>query len=271
MKNYCRKKGILAAILIVFAFVSFFGISRYAASPDVHRKTINALDDKKKTVLELTAASTAASVAITLIPGDTATPVAEKLADLSSDFLLVLCAIYIEKYLVTVTGYVAFCILIPIACLLFAAYVFKRDVRLKNLAVKLAVFGLSIFLVIPASVKVSGLIEKTYASSIQDTLDLAKQTTEEIEDFKEGEDAQKEDEEGFSGVISKVTGSVADAASRAVRKVENSLNRFIEALAVMIVTSCVIPILVILFFIWFIRAAMGVSISLPAKRVRSKS
>ena len=64
-------------------------------------------------MLELTAASTAASAAITLLPGDTATPIAEKLADLSGYFLIVLCAIFLEKYLLTITSYVSFTILIP--------------------------------------------------------------------------------------------------------------------------------------------------------------
>lgn len=38
-----------------------------------------ALEEKQTTVLELSAASAAASAAITLIPGDVATPIADKL------------------------------------------------------------------------------------------------------------------------------------------------------------------------------------------------
>ena len=43
----------------------------------------------------------------------------EQLADLSSHFLVVLCAIYLEKYLLTLTGFLAFKILIPVACLAY--------------------------------------------------------------------------------------------------------------------------------------------------------
>ena len=67
----------------------------------INAHAIQSLDDKKTTALELTAAATAASAAITLIPGDAGTPIADKLADLSSYFLIVVCAIYLEKYLVT--------------------------------------------------------------------------------------------------------------------------------------------------------------------------
>ena len=117
MENEKQKKILFALIPIVIALLSFFVIARFTSSTEFNAKTIQSLDDKKTTVMELAAASTAASAAITLIPGDVGTPIANKLADLSSYFLIVLCAIYLEKYLVTITGYAAFKILVPIACL----------------------------------------------------------------------------------------------------------------------------------------------------------
>lgn len=260
MTNHSTKI-IKALIPILIAFLSIFVLSKYAASPDFHTKTISSLDDKKTTVMELAAASTAASAAITLIPGDTATPIAEKLADLSSYFLLVLCAIYLEKYLVTITGYVTFVILIPAACILFSANVFLKNDTWKNLAKKLVVFGAAIVLVIPSSVKVSDMIEKTYHSSIEQTMESAKQTTEEV---KENAEKDKEKDGVLSGIISGVKDGVADITA----KVENVLNNFIEALAVMIVTSCVIPIVVILFFVWLIKSILGVNIHLPKKNIQ---
>ena len=103
-------------------------------------------------------------------PGDVGTPIANKLADLSSYFLIVLCAIYLEKYLVTITGYAAFKIFIPAACVLFAANMMVRNRSVDKLARRLLIFGICIFLVVPASVKVSDLIETTYQSQIDATL-----------------------------------------------------------------------------------------------------
>lgn len=91
------KRTVKAVILIIVALVSIFVLSRFATSTEFHAKSIAALDEKRTTVMELTAASTAASAAITLIPGDAVTPIAEKLADLSSNFLLVICAIWLEN------------------------------------------------------------------------------------------------------------------------------------------------------------------------------
>ena len=185
-----------AVLLILAALLSAFVLSKYAASPEFHQKTIEALDEKRTTVMELTAASTAASAAITLLPGDTATPIAEKLIDLSSYFLLVICAIYLEKYLVTMTGYAAFAVLIPLACVLLAVNVFVKSGTWNRIAVKLIAFALAIFFVIPASVAVSDLIERTYESSIQHTLTSAKEATEIIED--DTEDVAKAEEDSTS-------------------------------------------------------------------------
>ena len=258
--NEKQKKILKAVIPIIIAVISMFGIAKIATSTDFHAKTIEALDEKKATVMELTAASTASSTAITLLPGDAATPIAEKLADLSSYFLVVLCAIYLEKYLLTITGYATFVILIPLACVLCSVYALRRIEVLRRLAIKLAVFGAAIVLVIPASVKVSNLIEATYTASIEQTLESAKQTTAEIEE--KAEDAE-EDEGFWNGIVS----TVKDGVSGAVEKVENILNNFMEALAVMIVTSCVIPIVVLIFFVWLVKMMLGVEINIP-KRIK---
>lgn len=71
----------------------------------INAHAIQSLDDKKTTALELTAAATAASAAITLIPGDIGTPIADKLADLSSYFLIVVCAIYLENIWLPLRGW----------------------------------------------------------------------------------------------------------------------------------------------------------------------
>ena len=107
---------ICVAAAVILALASIFGVAKLTTDPAFYQKSIAALEEKQETVLELTAASTAASAAITLLPGDTATPIADKLADLSGYFLIVLCAIFLEKYLLTITAAAAFKVLIPAAC-----------------------------------------------------------------------------------------------------------------------------------------------------------
>lgn len=168
--NFIKQKCITAAVLLLVAILSITVVGKYVSAPENHQKTIASLDEKKQTVMELTAASTVTSALITLLPGDTATPIAEKMADVSGYLLVVLCAIYLEKYLVTITGYVAFTYLIPIACGLWIFNLIFANATLRKLATKLVVFGLAISFVVPASVKISDLIGDTYQAQIEATM-----------------------------------------------------------------------------------------------------
>ena len=180
MKSEVNKKLAAAALLLALALVSFFPVAQKMSQPQTFSHAIESLDKKQETVLELTAASTAASAAITLLPGDAATPIAEKLADLSGYFLIVLCAIFLEKYLLTIMAGAAFRVLLPLACLLLAASLFFCRDTLRALSKKLALFALAVVLIIPTSIFLSDSIEATYRASIDATVESAMQTTEAI-------------------------------------------------------------------------------------------
>ena len=246
------KKLAWVAVALVIMVLSMTVVSKAASNPENHKKTIEALDEKKADILKLTATSAAASTAIAAIPGDATTPIANKLTDLTSYFLIILVVIFLEKYLVTLTGYATFSILIPAACVLFAAGIgFNRTV-LKILAAKIAAFGLVIFMIIPFSMNVSAMIEKTYESTMEETVKEAQDITNEIE---------------------KALSKIKDGISGLLEKGEELLNQFIELIAVMLVTSCLIPIFIFLFMIWFIRMLFGVQINVPkgvSKQIAAK-
>ena len=294
--NINKQKCITAIVLLLVAILSITVVGKYASAPENHQKTIASLDEKKQTVMELTAASTVTSALITMLPGDTATPIAEKMADVSGYLLVVLCAIYLEKYLVTITGYVAFTYLIPIACGLWILNLIFANATVRKLAAKLAVFGLAISFVVPASVKISDLIGDTYQTQIKATIEDAKNTQNILENSGVVDDTNEvgttgtgttgaatgnaqEKNNSESGSVSNIFDWAKDAISSAkdsvanvvenvtistedlVQKVENSLNHFIEAVAVMIITSCVIPMLVLLLFFWMVKIVLDVDLS----------
>lgn len=249
-----NSKKILSIVLpVIIAVFSIFVLAKPASSPTTYAKTIASLDEKKTTVMELTAASTAVSAAITLIPGDTATPIAEKLADLSTYFLVVLCAIYLEKYMLTLAGFAVFKVMVPAVCILFIVNVFRKSEACKRLMKKIGVLSLALIFLVPVSVKVSDFIQNTYEESINETISSAKEMSNELED--------EEDKSLWD--------RITDGATSAVKKVEQSLNQFVEALAVLIVTSCIIPILILVFFVWLMKMLLGMDTS--PKMVKRKN
>ena len=247
------KKIFFTALLILLGLVSFLFLGDKASAVETHQETIAAIDDKVETVLKLTATSTVASAGVSAIPGDTATPIAEKLADFSEYFLLILCVLYSEKYLLTILGTAAFRILIPIACLMLAVSLYKWPALLKKMGIKFIAVALVLYVVIPASVKVSDMIYQTYQESINQTIDSAEDLSDDT--------AAISDAGGNENVITQIMEQLSETKESLTDRAANILNRFIETLAVIIVTSCVIPLLVLVFFIWLIRVVTGIDIS----------
>ena len=292
-----REKQVLiikVVVLLMIAVLSGTVVASRASSVKHHTKSISELDEKKDNVLKLAAGATASSAAITLIPGDAGTPIAQKLVDLSSDFLIVMAAIYLEKYLLTLFGIAAFRILVPASCVLFlvavlgSGYPALRD-KFLGISARLFVFGLMISIVVPASVYVSRLIENTY----QSTLDAAVQSLEQPEEVSsitgdattQVQSEATQPQSGFNGffqgvgeffgaipeAVQSIPGALTESARKALDWAQAQINLFIETLAVMIVTSCVIPILVLFFFLWLAKTILGVRIDVPISAVRPRS
>ena len=265
------------AIAIAVALVSFFVIAPWAGSAETYSGIIASLDEKRNTVMQLVTGSTATSAGITLLPGDVGTPIAEKLLDLGADFAIVIGAIYLEKYALTILGLTAYRILVPIGCILFgiAALLSTRpSIRqtLYGLSARLVLFGIAISLVVPASVTVSNLIEDTYETSMNETIAALEQTDGAAGAAAADAGANAANEgNAVVNFLTSIPENLSNAATGVSEQVQARLNMFIETLAVMIVTSCVIPILVLLFFIWLAKTILGVRVEVPVGAFRPRA
>ena len=82
MNHDLFKRIIAVCLLILVGLLSCLVGAKHLSAPELYAGQIASLDEKAETVLTLTASSTLASVGISAIPGDTATPIANKLADI---------------------------------------------------------------------------------------------------------------------------------------------------------------------------------------------
>lgn len=271
-----KVKLAICGIALIVALVSLFVLAPHFSSPDAYKRTVESLDAKKETVMGLVAASTASSAAVSLLPGDVGTPIADKLIDLSSDFMIVLAAIYLEKYLLTIMGFAAFKVLVPVGCLLAAigAYFrYRSEMGAAALAIgaKFIVFGISIVLVVPVSVMISNMVEATYESSVHETIAATEETNKAIEDAAQEEAAAAATGNGQVNIFETISQlpnaiqSLPETVTGLTKEVQDSVNGLIESLAVMIVTSCVIPILVLLFFLWLMQVILGIKVDIPMR------
>ena len=160
------KKIPIALFLIIVALLSATKISPIAADENTHTHSIEQINREIGSVLKLTAGATAASAGISLLPDDQCTPIAEEFAEMGKYFIVVLSALYLEKYLITIVGFVAFSVIIPLACVLLIIGLFAGNSKLDVLAAKIFVTGIVLYVIIPLSVKTSETIYQNYESNI---------------------------------------------------------------------------------------------------------
>ena len=258
-----KEKAIIAAVLAAVALVSLIVFANIASNPETYTGIIGTLDEKKGNVMVLATTTTAASAAISALPNDMGTPIADKLVDFSSYFMVILAVIYLEKFLLTTLGFLGFGILIPVACALFAVAVFLRRgtltrVNLQRLGTKLAAFGLALALVVPVSVWLTDNVDATFDESLSAASAAAQEATEQLE-----ESAQEQTQEdpgllgGIASAVQEGWNGLTQGAQQALDSLGDQLNTMIDTLAVMIVTSCLIPLLVLILFLQLVKIITG--------------
>lgn len=258
-----KEKAIIAAVLAAVALVSLIVFANIASNPETYTGIIGTLDEKKGNVMVLATTTTAASAAISALPNDMGTPIADKLVDFSSYFMVILAVIYLEKFLLTTLGFLGFGILIPVACALFAVAVFLRRgtltrVNLQRLGTKLAAFGLALALVVPVSVWLTDNVDATFDESLAASNAAAQEATEQLEGSAQ---EQTQEDQGLLGGIANAVqdgwNGLTQSAQQALDSLGDQLNTMIDTLAVMIVTSCLIPLLVLILFLQLVKIITG--------------
>lgn len=263
------KRAIVILLVIVLVVSVLFGLF-FASKADTYQTTIERLNESRNTVTQLMASATAASALLTLIPGDVATPIAEKLADVAGDFIIVLCAIYAEKFMLTILGALSFVVLIPAGCISKLLAMFKNNGGWGRIGTKLIATGIAIALLVPVSAWVSDTIRDNYGSTIDATIQAAQEATDEVQqeaDSYEGDSATEKSGNWFQNLFN----SAEEKLNGVTQKFQTILNNMMEAFAVLIVTTCIIPIVVLVIFLWLVKTALNVDMNLrlpmPRKRL----
>lgn len=266
-KNITGMKIAAIVILIVIAVLSCTKIAGTVSSPDTYSKMIASLDTKTDQVKSLVTSATAASTAITAMPDDVGTPVADKIADMCKYFIVVLSALFLEKILLTTSGYMVFRWVVPVICMLLILTIFMKKTRSKyicrRIALRLFLFGVVFWTVTPVSVKLATIIENSHAVSIDESVENIRESVnsvvkltdseDESTDGTDSEDAKEEDDKGLLDTIISTATDLADniaaSFSNSMETLERCLGELINAFAILIVTTCLLPIIILIIMI----------------------
>lgn len=243
-------------LLTAVALTSVLWASRYAASPDFHARSLQKLDEQKMSAMMLSSVVTVVSTAISAIPDDTATPIAEQLSELSGPLLVIVCVLYAEKFLLTTMGWAATVVLLPGACIAGILYLLVGWPTMRRWAYKLCILAVALVLLVPASVGITMLIEETFAESVDATFHAA---------YHLSEETQQQDENGKNGFLA-FFGGLKDNISALIAKAKSILSILVDAVAVLIITSCVIPALTAGLFLIILRVLFHLPVvTMPAR------
>ncbi|MGN1019476.1 MAG: hypothetical protein ACI4O7_03805 [Aristaeellaceae bacterium] len=247
---------VVVILLLVFAILSLAVFSKPLSSPGTYRETIQVLDNQKMKAAALTVTVTAASAAISALPDDTCSSIGDELDDLAAPLFLISCMLVLEKFMLTTFGWLSFAFLIPAACLIGAVYTIWPQEQLFSWVKRLLVLALALTMLVPASAAITSMVEQTYSDSVMQTYDDAQQLWEKT---LEGVDSGNAFLDFFS--------NIANGASALIETAKQMLGILIDAVAVLLITSCAIPILT--FFVFYKVAGYAFKANIPVQQINS--
>ena len=258
-----KKRYTAFFLVIVFMLCSVSVFAKICTNPETYRKTIQSIDEKKITVLGVSGAIAGAATLLASVPDDATTPLAEKMMDLSTYLIAVVCVLVLEKSLLTVFGAVACYVLFPAACVFALVFIIKSKKVFLSWSIKLSVLALAFLLLVPVSMRISDYIYEVNQVSFE-------QEAEEIIGSNETESETDENLPWYKKLWNTVTEAVKETVDTAVEKGKKVLSEFIDAVSVFVIAYCVIPVFVVFLFLWLIKFLFGLKIKTPLDNMKYK-
>ncbi|GHV83650.1 hypothetical protein AGMMS50212_09900 [Spirochaetia bacterium] len=253
------KKVIFTVVLLIIGALSFAPLSsmQKAYNSDNEKGLQNTLTQKTKQIFVVWGITRGASGLIALLQsvelsvsigvGGSLNPMAwlspvDNILDKVSDVCLyAIGAVLIEKFLLALSGWAAFRIIIPLCAILCIALIWldKQKIAVKKIIAGVSLIGFSICIAVPLSVQVSCIIEKKiFVNEIDKTIREMQLKNADVENMQN--DIEKQ---GFSPgrIITSITGFFTNAKNIADALISDVMNYIM----IFILTTIIIPIITI--------------------------
>lgn len=251
-------------LLALAAAVSFFIVTAKLPESDFVRDSLESVEDSSDTVMKFSAATLSTSLAISALPDDFGTPLADTLADMNIYFIVILVVLFFEKILIQFGIKAAFTILIPLACLTGAVFVLTKKQLLKGLAVRLCILGLAVALVVPCSTHLSGIVASELTDYVNETIEQTESGADKLEEAMTGGEENRSIFEKLSVLFQSAINDISDL----MRHFQNNIRRCMNSIAILILTNCLMPLLTFFILKWILKELFQIVIPLPPLRRR---
>lgn len=267
-KNFDTEKIIEKTVKILFLVflmvISICVLAEKVPEMEYISKSIENLDESRDRVMTFSGATLTASTAISLLPKDWANPLANSLADMNKYFIFIFAIIFLEKLIVIEGIKIAFTYVIPVACGLYILFVFGGKEKMKEWAIKIAILGAAIVCVIPFSIDFTQRVSEDYLTYVDETIAEANSGAEKIYEIK----AVNEDEDTFLEKISDVFVNAYQGVKDLFTYFNNLTKRCINSIAIIMVTTFVLPLLTLVFFRWLLKELFSLNLNITIPKIK---
>ncbi len=259
------KAKVLVKVLLAvfFMMLSIFVLAYEVPQTKFVQSTVESLEESRTKIMEFSGATIATSLAITALPDDFGTPLADTLADMNTYFVFIFAVIFVEKLLVLEGVKFSFAWIIPIALGLYivGTLLFKDSVKL--FGKKLLIFGMAVVFVIPVSIHFTEKVCADYLVYVDETIEEANDGAQKVNEIM----ATDEDEATIFDKLSSAFKTAMNGMSDLLEYFENVIKKFVNSIAIMLVTSFVLPLIVLFIFRWLLRELFSLNLSLPQVKI----
>lgn len=244
--------------LALIATLSFFVFTAKLPESKFVKDSLESVEDNSDTVMKFSAATLSASLAISALPDDFATPLADSLADMNIYFVAILVVLFLEKILIRYGIYAAFAILIPLACFVGVLFIVTKRSLLKSLAIRLCVLALAVAFVVPCSTHITGVVASDLTSYVNDTIKETEGGAGKLQEAMEGGTEDKTMFEKLSDLFQTAIRDISDL----MLHFQNTIRKCMNSIAILILTNCLMPLLTFFVLKWILRELFQIAIPL---------
>ena len=228
------------------------------------QQTIESLETSQNTVMKFSGATLATSLALSALPDDFASPLAETIADLNTYFIFMFAVLFVEKLIVLEGTKVSLIWIIPTACALYIVSIWSTKDFFRTFANKLMILGISLVLVIPASTHFTEYLCSDYLSYVDETIAETNNGATKINDVMATSNESVSFFEQLTNVFKTAIKSVTDLLTY----FKNVIRKCFNSVAIMLVTTFALPLLILMFFRWLLNELFSLNISMPNIKIR---
>lgn len=246
-------------ILALIGVFSFFVVTSWLPNRSFIKDSIESVEESSNTVMKFSAATLSTSLAISALPDDFATPLADSLADMNIYFIAILVMLHFEQLLIRYGVKLAFAIAIPAACGIGILSILLKKDLLKGIAARAAVLGLAVALVVPCSTHITNYVAADLTAYVENTIADTEDGADKLNEAMEGGAEEQTIFEKLSNLFQTAINDMSNLMSH----FRDTIRKCMNSIAILILTNCLMPLMNFFILKWILKETFHIAIPMP--------